>query len=203
VGTCEAAGKQVLKRPLFSWRRLVVWLVLVLPPAAWFIVKPVRVVAPTWVGVTCIRATLCLDEVEHARDAEALYDEAVAFVSARVAPVGAPPKVVFCWTQRCADAFGLGARAAVTTGTLGTVISPRGWKYWIVRHEMIHYVQARRLNVLALLLKPQWLVEGMAYTLSEDPRAPLAEPWESDRRRFQAWYAGVGKERLWEEAGKL
>lgn len=176
---------------------------LVLPPAAWFIVRPVRVVAPELAGATCIRATLCVDDLARSQQAQALYDEALAFVSAKVAPVGTPPKVVFCSTQACADSFGLGARAGVTTATLGTVIAPRAWNPWIVRHEMIHYVQARRLNVLALRLKPQWLIEGMAYALSEDPRPALAEPWESDRRLFRAWYAKVGRERMWEEAGKL
>lgn len=174
-----------------------------LPPAAWFIVKPVRVIAPGLVGVHCVSATICTDDPAHLGDARALYEEAQAFVSRQVAPIGEPPKVIFCWTQQCADAFGLGARAAVTVGTLGTVIGPRAWRYWLVRHEMIHYVQGRRLNVLALLLKPQWFVEGMAYALSEDPRRPLGEPWETDRRLFLDWYAKVGRERLWSEAQRL
>jgi len=188
---------------LFSLRRRIFWLVLALPVAAWFIVKPVRVLAPALVGVTCVRTNVCVDEVARAADAQALYDEAVAFVSARVAPIQRPPRMVFCWTQRCADAFGLGDRAAVMMGTWGAVIGPRAWTYWIVRHELIHYVQARRLNALAMILKPQWLIEGMAYALSEDPRRPLSEPWEGHRRRFLAWYAQVGRDRMWDEARKL
>ncbi|WP_240980107.1 hypothetical protein [Ramlibacter agri] len=183
------------------WRLL--GLALLLPVAAWFLVKPVRVLAPTLVGVTCVRSNVCVDDLARSGDAQALYDEAVAFVSARLAPMDRPPRIVFCWTQRCAEAFGLGDRAAVMMGTWGAVIGPRAWTYWIVRHELIHYVQARHLNALAMLLKPRWLVEGMAYALSEDPRQPLAEPWESDRRRFLAWYAHVGPERMWEEARRL
>jgi hypothetical protein len=70
------------------------------------------------------------------------------------------------------------------------VIGPRAWKPFYVRHELIHYSQAERLGTLSLLLKPQWFVEGMAYALSQDPRAPLAEPFESYRRSFLAWYGG-------------
>jgi hypothetical protein len=54
-----------------------------------------------------------------------------------------------------------------------------------------------------MLFLPRWLVEGMAYALSEDPRLPLPEPQESERRQFMAWYAQVGRDRLWAEARKL
>jgi hypothetical protein len=111
--------------------------------------------------------------------------------------------VTFCSSQACADYFGLGARSAVTLGTIGTVIGPRAWKAYYVRHELIHYLQARELGVPQLLLKPSWFVEGMAYGLSEDPRAPLAQPFETYRTEFFAWYKSVGKERLWIEGGRL
>jgi hypothetical protein len=187
----------------FSFRRLAVMLVVVLPPAAWFLVKPVRVLAPTWVGVQCVSATVCVDDPDRAGEARDLHAEAEAFVSANVEQIGRPPRLVFCSTEACAQSFGLGPRAAVTTGTLGTVIGPRAWVPYLVQHEMIHYVQGRRINVLRLLFKPRWFVEGMAYALSEDPRVPLPEPFEADRRAFSDWYAKVGRERLWEEARKL
>lgn len=176
---------------------------LVLPPAAWFVVPPVRVLAPTWVGVSCVSATLCVDDPTLAREAEQLYAEAEEFVSRNVAQIGRSPRVVFCSTDRCARDFGLGLRASLALGTFGIIIGPRAWQPHLVRHEMIHYVQARRLNVFLLLFKPKWFVEGMAYALSGDPRAPLPEPLEGWRREFLAWYANVGPERLWVEARKL
>jgi hypothetical protein len=178
-------------------------LVVVLPPAAWILVKPVRVLAPTLVDVRCLSATLCIDDPVRADEAQALYAEAEAYVSANVEQIGRPPKLVFCATEACAQSFGLGARAAVTVGTLGTVIGPRAWVPYLVRHEMIHYVQGRRINVLRLLFKPRWFVEGMAYAMSGDPRVPLPEPFEAYRRAFVEWYANVGRERLWEEARRL
>jgi hypothetical protein len=37
------------------------------------------------------------------------------------------------------------------------------------------------------MAKP-WLIEGMAYSLSNDPRSELHEPFESYRQQFNNWY---------------
>ena len=37
-------------------------------------------------------------------------------------------------------------------------------------------------------------------SLSDDPRHPLTEPFESWRTRFAAWHAALGREPLWEAA---
>ena len=132
-----------------------------------------------------------------------LYSDGVAFVSRAISPLEGAPRVVFCSTQTCADRFGLGARSAVTVGTVGTVIGPHAWKPYYVRHELIHHLQGQRLGVMKRLLMPFWWVEGMAYALSEDPRSPLSQPWEGHRQQFDAWYATTGKSRLWLAAGAL
>lgn len=190
-----------LRRP--SWQRLALLLLAVVPALAWAVVKPVRVLAPEWGGVTCVTATVCVDDVSRSAEAQALHAEALAFIAARISPVEGAPRVTFCASQACADHFGLGARSAVTLGTVGTVIGPRAWKPYYVRHELIHYVQARRLGVLPLLAKPSWFVEGMAYGLSEDPRQPLAQPFDGYRSEFLRWYGAVGKERMWLEGERL
>lgn len=190
-----------LERP--PLKRLLLIVVAIVPALAWAIVKPVRVLAPEWGGVTCTSSTVCVDDPSKTAQAQALYAEAVAFVSGNVSPVEGEPRVTFCSSQACADHFGLGARSAVTVGTAGTVIGPRAWMPHYVRHELIHYVQARRLGVLQLLVKPSWFVEGMAYGLSEDPRARLSQPFESYRSDFLAWYRSVGKDKLWVEGGRL
>lgn len=186
-----------------SIRRVALVLVVVVPAAAWVIVKPVRVVAPTLVGVTCLSASVCVDDPSAFGTAEQLYSEARTFVATEVAPLAGKPKVIFCASSACADSFGLGARSAVTIGTLGTVIGPNAWKPYYVRHELIHQLQGQRLGVVELLFKPSWFVEGMAYSLSQDPRQPLSEPWEDHRRRFASWHQVVGKDNFWQEAGKL
>ncbi|HEY8358952.1 MAG TPA: hypothetical protein VIL30_15960 [Ramlibacter sp.] len=184
-----------LKKP--PLKRLALILFAIVPALAWAIVKPVRVVAPEWGHVTCASPTVCVDDPSKASEAQALYEEAIAFVGEKVSPVAGKPRVTFCSSQACADYFGLGARSAVTLGTVGTVIGPRAWQPYYVRHELIHYLQAREAGVLRLLFKPSWFVEGMAYGLSEDPRVPLAQPFEGYRSEFPQWYRAVGRERLW------
>ena len=81
-------------------------------------------------------------------------------------------------------------------------MAPRGWKNYYLRHEMIHHLQAERMGVLDQWLSPEWFKEGMAYSLGQDPRPRLSEPWQQYRSDFETWYQTVGKERLWEEACK-
>lgn len=184
-------------------KRLALVIFIIAPLAAWSLVKPIRVVAPGLGGATCISASICTDDPAKARQAEMLYAEAIAFVSKTVSPLRGQPKIVFCSTQACADAFGLGARSAVTVGTIGTVIGPRAWHDYYVRHELIHYLQAERCGTLALSLKPSWFVEGMAYAMSQDPRTPLSEPFESERSQFRSWYETIDKAALWLAAEQL
>jgi len=127
----------------------------------------------------------------------ALYDEASAFVAREVSPLQDSPRFVFCATDACASSFGLGVRSAVTLGLFGTVVGPRAWKPYYLRHEMIHVLQAERLGVFSLLFKPAWWVEGMAYGLSADPREPLAEPFQTERATFRAWWATIDRAQLW------
>ena len=190
-------------KPRFSIWRIALLLWVVAPAAAWAVVKPVRVVAPELAGVTCSTAAVCVDDPAALNAAGQLYAQALAFVAAEVTPLEGTPRVVFCASQACADAFGLGARSAVTVGTVGSVIGPRAWKPYYVRHELIHQLQGQRLGVARLFLKPSWFSEGMAYALSQDPRHPLGEPWEDYRQRFISWRQTVGKGDLWSAAEKL
>jgi hypothetical protein len=184
-------------------KRLALVVLVVVPLLAWVIVKPVRVMLPKYAGVTCVSSTLCLDDPSRVSEAQALVAEAISFVSSEVAEVQGNPKFIFCASQDCADRFGLGPRQAVTMGTFGTVIGPRAWTASYVRHELIHYVQARKLGVLTLLTKPTWFVEGMAYALSGDPRDRLPEPFDGYRKRFLSWQRTLPKDALWSEAAKL
>ncbi|MCK7580702.1 MAG: hypothetical protein MZV65_37070 [Chromatiales bacterium] len=62
------------------------------------------------------------------------------------------------------------------------------------RTRLVHYWQAENFGLLAGLVGEPWLIEGMAYSLSDDPREKLHEPFESYRRKFSEWYrlnAGV------------
>ena len=184
--------------------RLAVLVFVVVPILAWAVVRPVRVVLPeVGTGITCLDVTVCLDDPSKAESAKDLYAEAVLFVSQHIGAIGGSPKVIFCSTQACADHFGLGARSAVTVGKFGSVIGPRAWKHYYVRHELIHFEQYRHLGVLRVLRSPEWFIEGMAYGLSEDPRPTLSEPWESYRKKFLSWYGTVQPDQVWSRAVEL
>ncbi|KVL22734.1 hypothetical protein [Burkholderia sp. MSMB1826] len=176
-------------------------LLVALPIAAYALVKPLRVVAPALVpGVSCPSADICTDDVATLGAAQQLYRDGAARAAAAVGAFRAAPRIVFCATRACADAFGLGTRAALTLGDFGIVIAPRGWQTYFLAHELIHHRQAEVLGNLAVLTKPRWLIEGMAYSLSDDPRHPLAQPFESWRTQFTAWNAARGTQPLWDAA---
>jgi hypothetical protein len=190
-----------LHRPSLKVRLLV--MVVTIPLVAWFAVKPVRVLAPELAGVNCPSASICVDDASRLQEAAGLYAEGMSFVPVALGAIEGNPRVIFCASQACADSFGLGVRSAVTLATFGTVIGPRAWKPYYIRHELIHYLQAERLGALSLLFKPSWFVEGMAYTLSQDPRAPLTEPFESYRKKFLAWHGSLAKQTVWQAAEGL
>ncbi|HSV45862.1 MAG TPA: hypothetical protein VLJ58_08745 [Ramlibacter sp.] len=182
-------------------KRLAILVGLVVPAMAWALVKPVRVAALEFADVRCF-GSVCVDVDTRAQEAAQLLSDAQEHVEKKVGPLRRTPKVIFCASQACADYFGLGARSAVTVGTVATVIGPRAWKPYYVRHELLHHAQGDHIGVVPLLFKPGWIVEGMAYGLSEDPRAPLSEPFETQRREFLAWYARIDPQRIWTELAK-
>ena len=93
---------------------------------------------------------------------------------------------------------------AYDVGTFAVVISHRGWRPHLIRHELIHHLQNERLGWLrARLFKPEWWREGMAYSLSRDPRKSLPEPLQTYRSQFEAWFSQVGAAKLWAEAEQL
>jgi len=184
-------------------KRVALVALLCVPFAAWTFYKPVRLLAPSLAGVSCITNEVCTDAPSRSRDAAQLYDEAIRFVEANVGRFESRPHVVFCESEACAQSFGLGRSTAKTTGPLGTVFGPRAWKPYYVRHEFIHHLQNERLGMYRLHRGPEWFIEGMAYALSEDPRTELAEPFEQYRSQFDAWFRSVGKEHMWEQARKL
>lgn len=185
-------------------KRLFLIALLFSPVAAWALYKPMRVIAPQWVaGVSCPTKTICIDDVTHYGEAQRLYSDALHFVGVAVSTIEKSPRVVFCSTEACFQSFGFNKSSARTVGVAGIVISPRGWNQYYLRHEMIHHIQAERLGMYKQWRSPDWFKEGMAYSLSEDPRTNLSGPWQQYRVRFEAWYQSVGKERLWEEAKNL
>ncbi len=179
-------------------------IVLIAPVAAWAMYEPMRVLAPDWVdGVVCISTEICIEDKSRLEIARDLYTEALHDVSNAVGAFHQNPRVIFCSTEECYRLFGFKMASATNVGTSGIVVSPRGWRIFYIRHEMIHHRQSEEFGVLSSLLKPEWLIEGMAYSLSGDPRKQLSERWQTAREKFNAWLESAGKNNLWQEAEKI
>jgi len=180
-------------------KKIIIISIIIFPALVWAAYKPARILAPELVpGITCKSDTICLDDISRYHEAVTLYNEALVFVESTVGVIKEEPKVLFCSTQSCFKSFGFNKASAKTIGTSGIVISPKGWKYYYLRHEMIHHLQAEKMGVISLLLRPDWFTEGMAYSLSEDPREKLSTPHQAYREKFSVWYKAVQKENLWE-----
>ena len=166
------------------------------PVAAFAIARP-ALVLKYLAGLSCSGNFVCTDDPSRLEEASELYEGAAEFLASSVAPLGKRPLVVFCTTPACFQFSGNSGPAARTVGKFIIVISPRGWQPYYLRHEMIHWLQAERLGYFKMYGEPEWFIEGMAYSLSQDPRPTLAEPWQGYRTKFQAWYAEGGKDHLW------
>jgi hypothetical protein len=177
--------------------KCVKWLVaalLLLPVSAVALYKPIRVLIPEAFGVTCHKHNVCVEVATQLDAAVALLNNSKRDLEARWGLSIGEPRIVFCSTEKCRQTFGLSQRAGLTLGTFGILIAPRGWQSHYVAHELIHYWQAENFGLLVGLVGEQWLIEGMAYSLGNDPREKLHEPFESYRRQFNDWYrlnAGV------------
>ncbi len=175
--------------------------VLLTPVAAWAAFKPIRVVAPKLLGLHCAASGVCVDEVGRFAEAEVLRSEALDFVARYVGEIKHPPRTIFCSSMTCTQAFGFTNNAAYNVGTYGLVISYRGWRPYFVRHELIHHLQNERLGTFnAWLFKPSWLLEGMAYSMSDDPRKPLPQPLQGWRESFEQWRLATRDQDFWEAA---
>ncbi|MDO6764288.1 hypothetical protein [Agarivorans sp. 1_MG-2023] len=182
--------------------RIALLFLVVVPLVSWFVVKPLRVIAPELLGLNCFDDGICIDDVNRVEEARDLRSAAIVFLSERISPFELTPSVIFCSSWKCAEKFGLGTRSAVSFGTFGIVISPRAWKPYYVRHELIHHLQRQELGTLKCLILPTWLIEGMAYSISEDPREMLEEPWQEYRSKFREWSAKIDTRNIWGEIRK-
>lgn len=180
-------------------------LVMLLGPfAVWQLWRPIRAIKPEWAGVVCYAEGVCIDNPLKAEEARLLKRRALAFMTEQVGKFEASPRMIFCTTSACETSFGFKGNAAYNVGTLALVVSSRGWKTYYIQHELIHCVQVERIGGLRMLLHtPTWLIEGMAYSLSGDPRRPLKEPWETYRKSYEQWAELLPPKILWAEAAAL
>jgi hypothetical protein len=67
-------------------------------------------------GVSCVQGIVCVDDKSRISDAEALYGEALSFVSNSISSSDKKPLVIFCSTESCNHAFGFSNATAKSVG---------------------------------------------------------------------------------------
>lgn len=160
------------------------------------IYKPSRILIPEINGVECVTKAICIDDITRLEEAEVLVAASVVAIENDLGHLKNHPKFVLCSTQECYEKFGFKRAAAHAIGKSGIVIGPDGWLPHYVKHEIIHHWQAENIGIIRMHLVDEWLIEGMAYALSDDPRQELAPPWQAHRKKFFQWYNSIDQSNL-------
>lgn len=174
---------------------------LMLATLIWF--KPIRVVFAHHLSLLHCEDHICVDDAKTEPLAKTLYNRSLQETQDKVGAFHQQPTMVFCSTLECANTFGMGKAAAKAVGNLGLLVAPRGWKDFYITHELIHHRQAEEWGNIAMLTKPKWLVEGMAYSLSDDPRPTLSKPFQQWRAQFKLWHQQNPNPNIWYTTGKV
>lgn len=171
-------------------------LIVATPPIAWAAFKPVRILAPSLNGVTCVER-ICVEDRSGLPRAQALQREAMAAVARKLLPLREAPLTVFCSTRACYRSFGGGMERGATLFDWGVILPPESWVPHIVEHEYIHMLQAQQLGVLGRQRTPDWFKEGMPFLVSEPPADDLPDYARPLAARYQAWEQNIGREHAW------
>ena len=175
-------------------------MIALIPVAALAIPNPLRALAPGMFGLICDSNRLCVEEAPRLSEARELALSGLADVAEKLGEFESRPTMIFCSSQACFDAFGKRRSTAVAFGSQAVLIGPRGWAKHYIRHELVHVAQYQRLGLIRAWRAPKWLIEGMAYSLSEDPRRPLPGELEALREEFDGWLGGDKGPALWRKA---
>ena len=139
--------------------------ILVLVTFIWF--KRIRVIFAHHLSLLHCDGQVCVDDPKTQPLAKTLYNQALKETQNKVGAFHQQPTMVLLNSTMCKYLW-YGKAAAKAIGNLGLLVAPRGWKDFYITHELIHHRQAEEWGNIAMLTKPKWLVEGMAYSLSDD-----------------------------------
>jgi hypothetical protein len=170
--------------------------------ATFAIPSPLRALAPGLFGLVC-ENRVCVDDARRLAEAQALLQRARADVTPKLGAPHALPLALFCSSEECFRIFGKRRSTAETFGGKTILIGPRGWAAHFVRHELIHVAQYEKLGFIRAWRGPRWINEGMAYSLSEDPRRPLPAPLEAWRAQYERRLGGEPDAALWAKVEAL
>lgn len=192
--------------PLMKQRRafaaITLALLIVTPAIAWEAFKPVRILAPTLNGVTCV-ARVCVQETADLALAQRLQNNALEAVGRKLSPLERAPLTVFCSTRECYQSFGGGLERGAAILDWGVILPPESWVAHIVEHEYIHALQAQQLGLLGRERTPLWFKEGMPFLISAPPDHDLPAYARPLVARYQTWEQQHGRTSVWQRARDL
>lgn len=163
---------------------------------------PLRIAAPQLFGMHCAEQ-VC---VEDRRDLEAaleLLRSARGDVEALAETALPQLRTVLCRSDDCYRRFGGGEERAISYPFLGAVIAGRSWQDYIVRHELIHWLQFEHYGAFETMSHPAWFREGMAYALSDAPDWDIPEPFKPWIAEFQHWQGDMSFAEILEAAPRF
>jgi hypothetical protein len=156
-----------------------------------FLAKPLRVTIPAALGLYC-HETLCVEHPADYPHAQIVYEQALLDVNTTVKKINESPRFIFCKSDACYKKFGGGAERAISYPYLGTILSGNSWQIYIVKHELIHWLQFQELGAIQTMRTPLWFREGMAYSLSGAPLNDVPPSHLPLMTQYQAWVQGRG-----------
>jgi len=180
-------------------KRVGIVLLAAAPAVVWATFKPIRILAPTWNGVTCA-GRVCVEDPTRLDEALRLQRDAVEAVGRKLVPLTQTPLTVFCSTRPCYRSFGGGNERGATLFDWGVILPPESWVAHIVEHEYIHMLQAQQLGLLGRQRTPDWFKEGMPFLISAPPDHDLPDYARPLLDRYQAWEQRVGRDQVWQTA---
>jgi hypothetical protein len=159
--------------------------------------KPLHAVSPKIYGMSKIGPTLYIDNIDKRNDALLQYNNSIEELYSIGFKYERYPKIIFCYDHKSYERFGFKQSAARSIEGIAIILGPRGiTETYFLKHELIHYWQEKYLGIFYNLNYPKWVIEGMAYSISNDIRHPLEEPWEDYRNKFEEWYNSIDKNNL-------
>lgn len=153
---------------------------------AFWVVPPLKLAAPTLFGTHC-SGRVCSELPEDLPEASALIEGAAADVEAQTGLPTPSLKAILCRTDDCYRRFGGQDERAISYPFLGMVIAGHSWQDYILRHELIHWLQFQHFGAIETMNLPIWFREGMAYALSGAPDSDIPEPFKPWVKQYQDW----------------
>lgn len=182
-GTSAVTGRDMKKR-------IVGTSVIVLCGAAaigaFWAAPPLKLAAPSLFGLECSER-VCVEQAEDMPQASELFASAAAAVETQTGLVVPRLNAVLCRSETCYRKFGGGEERAISYPFLGMVVAGRSWQDYIVRHELIHWLQFEYFGAFETMAQPVWFREGMAYALSGAPGHDIPDLFKSWMVQYLGW----------------